>query len=450
MVGIVVVNYFGGDMTLDCLRSLLKLTWPVERLALALVDNGSSPGFLEEVGQRFPKVRIVETGANLGFGGACNRGFDALRDCEYIALLNNDAIPEPGWLEPLIEALQADPKRGAATPKVLLAGRFMTVRITAPATKVAGDGRHLGVQLCGARIAGTVISEEIQLVRGFWGWEHDATTVGGSFAWSGETPSENFSTGSAIALLPVPDGLSEPTVELRLASGVGPKTAEVDVLGATSTVQVGVQPAWTQVDTGEGFVEVINNVGTMLQQDFAVVDRGYLEPDEGQFQEPVDVWGWSGAAVLLSRPFLDAVGEFDHRFFLYYEDADLSWRGRLAGWTYRYVPDSVVRHHRSATVGTRSPMAVHLAARNRLVMLTKVAPWEVAFGAVRTSFSELFKTLGRDIVFRIVRLRRPVATHVLALFRVQAAFLRLLPAALTGRRAIGGDPGDLCPDEARS
>lgn len=435
MVGIIVVNYYGGDMTLECLESLEALTWPSDRLAVALVDNGSEPGYVEVVRQRFPRTRIVETGSNLGFGGACNRGFEVLRDCEYLALLNNDAIPEPGWLEPLVAALEEDPRRGAATPKVLLTGQYLTVALTAPTSRVMGDGRHLGVQLCGARIGGSVISEDIQLVRGFWGWEHDATTIGGTFAWSvGSTGADE---GLApTALLPVRKGSDNQTVELMLASGVGPKTAYISVLGARTRVQVGVQPTWLAVKTGKQSVEVINNVGTVLGDDFAVVDRGYLEPDEGQYQESVDVWGWSGAAVLLSRRFLQTVGDFDHRFFLYYEDADLSWRGSVAGWSYRYVPESVVRHHRSATVGIRAPMALHLAARNRLIMLTKVAPLPVVTTAIRLSIADLVAAFGRDVIFRMLRLRRPVTAHVLEILRVQAGYLRLLPATTRRRRTL--------------
>ena len=43
-IAVVVVNYNGGDLTLECLRSLLATKWPAPRLRVLLVDNASSDG----------------------------------------------------------------------------------------------------------------------------------------------------------------------------------------------------------------------------------------------------------------------------------------------------------------------------------------------------------------------------------------------------------------------
>lgn len=431
MVGIVVVNYFGGDLTLRCLESLEDLTWPVDRLAVALVDNGSKPGYLDGIRGRFPAVRVVEAGSNLGFGGACNRGFEVLHDCQYIALLNNDAVPEPDWLEPLVEVLEADPGVGAAIPKILLTGRFVSIELRSATVRPGGgDGRALGVQLCGARIDGEDISDRIQLVSGFWGWEHDAVTVGGSFTWS---------NGHGVARLPAGASGQLSTVELRLASGQGRTDADVSVGEGTSTVPVDVRPKWTTFEPGE-LIELVNSAGTFLHDDGSVADRGYLEVDGHSFDAPAEVFGWSGAAVVLPRRFLDEVGVFDEPLFLYYEDADLSWRGRLQGWTYRYEPRSVVRHQHSATVGDRSTLARHVAARNRLVMLTKCAPARMVRSAAANAIRQLATAAYRDLLRKPLALERPVFRHVVADGRVLAGYLALLPHALRGRRRARSSP----------
>jgi GT2 family glycosyltransferase len=431
MVGIVVVNYFGGDRTSGCLESLTKLTWPSERLVVCLVDNGSEPGWADGIRRSFPAVRVVEAHANLGFGGGCNLGIASVPECDHVALLNNDAVPDPGWLEPLVEALDADPRCGAATPKVLLEGTFVTLRIrSTSAAPGGGDRRPLGVQLCGISIDGLDVTEEVELVSGFWGWEHDATTVGGTFAWT---------DGDAIARVALPASSVDGEVAVRLASGEGPKTAHVSLadagIAAEVDVEVDIHPAWSTVGPSGPGTAVVNNAGTVLLPDGSTADRGYLQPDDGTFDEPCEVWGWSGAAVLLARRYLDDVGTFDARFFLYAEDADLAWRGRLRGWRYRYVPTSVVWHEHSATTGARSPLTRHLAARNRLVMLTKDAPRDLLLPALRDEVRELSRAVRRDVLVRLVRFRRPVLRHAVHRSRVLLGFARLAPHALRARRA---------------
>jgi GT2 family glycosyltransferase len=429
-VGIVVINYHAAELTLALLARLERLTWPRECLVVAVVDNGSEAGFDGEVRARFPDVRFVAAPSNLGVAGGANTGIRALLDCDLIALLNNDTAPEPGWLEPLVEKMQQT-AAGAVTPKVLLDGRFVRVGLQSPTTQPGGgDPRDLGVQLCGARVDGVDVSDRIELVRGFWGWEEDKTTVGGTFAWT---------TGDAVAHLPVDDGSSTPPlVELRLACGTGPTTVSVTVDRVPSPMAIGVRPEWCDIGAVPLLPEIVNNAGAVLLEDGGSADRGYLEPDDGRFDVPCEVFGFSAAAVLLSRAFLDDVGPLDERFFLYYEDTDLSWRGRLRGWTYWYEPASVVRHQHSATVGSRSSLARHLSARNRLLVLTKSAPQWLVRRAVGAELADLGRAIRRDVVGRLLLFRRPVTRHTASELRVLAGYVRLLPGALVDRRRIRG------------
>jgi GT2 family glycosyltransferase len=81
--------------------------------------------------------------------------------------------------------------------------------------------------------------------------------------------------------------------------------------------------------------DVINNVGIVLTSEGYGADRGYLERDHGQFENPEYVFAWSGGAVLFASSYLRDAGLFDEELFLYYEDVDLAWRGRERGWQYR-------------------------------------------------------------------------------------------------------------------
>ena len=137
-------------------------------------------------------------------------------------------------------------------------------------------------------------------------------------------------------------------------------------------------------------------------------DRGYDEPDRGQYDQPEDVWGWCGATVLLRRRYLDEVGRFDERLFMYCEDVDLSWRGAHAGWRYRYVPASVVHHeHRASSGGARTPLLDYLNRRNRLVVVSRHGGWRGAAVAWSRALGGIVVAVGTDVLRPLVGRRRP-------------------------------------------
>jgi GT2 family glycosyltransferase len=69
---------------------------------VVVVDNGSTDGTAEWLGERFPRVRVVRLDENLGFGRAVNRGVDEV-ETELLVLLNNDVLCPPEFLERLLE-----------------------------------------------------------------------------------------------------------------------------------------------------------------------------------------------------------------------------------------------------------------------------------------------------------------------------------------------------------
>lgn len=58
-----------------------------------------------------------------------------------------------------------------------------------------------------------------------------------------------------------------------------------------------------------------------------------------------DVDGLFGAAILIRKPALDAIGHFDERFFMYFEDVDLCRRAWEAGWRVTYAPVATFVHY---------------------------------------------------------------------------------------------------------
>ncbi len=84
----------------------------------------------------------------------------------------------------------------------------------------------------------------------------------------------------------------------------------------------------------------------------------------GEFATADWVFGACAGAALYRTAMLRALGGFDERFFLLYEDVDLSFRAQLMGFACRYVPAALVYHGASRSIGYDSPTAVYYGHRN--------------------------------------------------------------------------------------
>jgi GT2 family glycosyltransferase len=119
-VAVIVVNLNGGELVERTLESLARQTLPPARTIV--VDNGSHDGSPERIAARFPEVEVLPLGYNAGFAAANNIAVRRANDCAWVALLNPDAFPEPGWLEALLEAARQEPRWAALGSCLLLEG----------------------------------------------------------------------------------------------------------------------------------------------------------------------------------------------------------------------------------------------------------------------------------------------------------------------------------------
>ncbi|MFL5898108.1 MAG: glycosyltransferase family 2 protein [Solirubrobacterales bacterium] len=94
-------NFNGAARLAGVLRALADQTRPAE---VVLVDNGSEDDSIELARRELPDARVVELGENLGFGRAINRAVAEVPG-DPLILLNNDAVPEPRFVEALLEGL---------------------------------------------------------------------------------------------------------------------------------------------------------------------------------------------------------------------------------------------------------------------------------------------------------------------------------------------------------
>jgi GT2 family glycosyltransferase len=229
-VTVVVVNWNGKACLIQCLDALREQS--VQGMAVIVVDNGSVDGSVEAVKQQFPEVTLISLTENLGFSAANNLAIRNVQT-DYVALLNNDAIAHPLWLETLIDTMRRYPEAGFAASKMLY-------QDTPQIIDRAGDG---------------------------------------------------YTTAGAGSL------------------------------------------------RGRG-----QSADTFCRTEW--------------------IFGACAGAALYRMAMLEDIGLFDEDFFLLYEDVDLSFRAQLKGYKCRYVPDAVVYHQASRTIGHDSPTSVYYGHRN--------------------------------------------------------------------------------------
>ena len=121
--------------------------------------------------------------------------------------------------------------------------------------------------------------------------------------------------------------------------------------------------------------EVIDGAGDELNWRGGGRRRGHGERDRGQYENAEETFGPCGGAAMYRREALRAVGNFDESYHAYYEDIDWAFRAQLAGFRCRYVPEAVLYHRGSATLGRgmNDFNAYHLW-RNPLWLVVKCFP----------------------------------------------------------------------------
>lgn len=229
-IDVITVNWNGKDFISQCISSLNEQNY--KTLKTVIVDNGSTDGSADLFHKNDKAFQVISLPRNLGFAIANNI---ALRNTEsqYVALLNNDAIAHPLWIQTILNSLQRHPQAGFAASKMIFASDPDTIDRVGDAYTVAGTAMLRG--------------------RG--------------------QPAEAFSSLE-----------------------------------------------W--------------------------------------------IFGACAGAAIYRTDMLKDIGLFDEDFFLLYEDVDLSFRAQLKGYKCLYVPDAIVYHKGSASIGHDSPTSVYYSHRN--------------------------------------------------------------------------------------
>ena len=101
-----------------------------------MVDNGSQDGSVGAIAGRFPEVKVIETGENLGYAGGNNVGIKHVLngDAEFIVLLNNDTKVDPKFVSHLVSAALVHTDAAFSAPR----------SISIPSPERSGSRAELG------------------------------------------------------------------------------------------------------------------------------------------------------------------------------------------------------------------------------------------------------------------------------------------------------------------
>jgi len=419
-VRVVVLNWNSAWLTARCLRSLDATDYPSDRCEVVVVDNGSIDGSRERLIHDVPGLRLVANGTNLGFAEGCNRamrdlGGDGPNQVDAVALVNNDAVVEAGWLRPLVETMWSADDIGAVCPKILLETPFRDVHLrplTSDAdvvmSRVTVDGLDVTRRILADGLAvqthPTLPLEMVRRVR-----------------------------TDAVIRVPVDERGGDVTVEVEFVDPgdgvvVSDEGREVVAQGSGAVTVTLAVPAKGEVR--------INSLGTDLTPWCEGLENSFGELD-GADPTVHDVLGWSGGGVLLRAELLRTVGVFDPRFFAYYEDTDLAWRSRRAGWRTVCDPRSVLHHLHGGSAGATARPFFFLNYRNWLLTALRNGSPRQLLRAFRNAAHLSLPYVRRNVIGRARRGWRPDWTITAAWARVGAGLWALAPSVLAGRFGRG-------------
>jgi GT2 family glycosyltransferase len=189
---------------------------------------------------------------------------------------------------------------------------------------------------------------------------------------------------------------------------------------------------------------MLDGTGMTISRSRRVRERGQLEVDRRQYDMDTDVFGVSATAAAYRMSALERIKfaeaeYFDEDFFTYWEDLDLSWRLRLAGYTCAYMPDAVIYHSRFAGQSKHGFHKPCDFARHTRSLPTRVVCWDWR--------NHLFAIIKNDFGWSLLRDIPFIVTRELLLFcylmvieprviRAIPEFVKLLPRILKKREII--------------
>jgi GT2 family glycosyltransferase len=180
---------------------------------------------------------------------------------------------------------------------------------------------------------------------------------------------------------------------------------------------------------------IVASAGIRVRRDWLALDLWAGMRAAELPTDPQPIMGASGGAALYRRALLEDIGLMEPNFFNYLEDVDLAWRALLRGWRSVVVPQARARHVYSATAGQGSPFKQRLLGRNRLRVIARCLPADLAARCLPAILT--YDLLA--IAYAIVTRKPAIASGRMAALRDLPQLLRERHSIQSGRRASASE-----------
>ncbi|MBY0022423.1 glycosyltransferase family 2 protein [Paenibacillus polymyxa] len=345
-ISIVIVNYNGKKYIKNLFDSLSKMDSTGLTYEIVFVDNNSTDDSIqfltESYREVFPNLKILETKKNLGFAGGNNYGVKH-SEGEYVVFLNNDTAVEKNWLLEMYTFFSAQENIGIAASKLIFFHDFIKVQVKTQDKIIISSN---------VQINDVYQKVDVKFTKNLLYMDNELTCF-----------------GHTVFYLPLIHGVSEYSIDLQIIKEHD-QTTDFIIIGENS------YSLHEKIILDEDFISnnkvtLIQNAGSGVDEGFNGFDQGFCEEDQGQYDKAREIDSCCGAAMMIRRDLFIEVGGFDSKFFMYYEDTDLSYRVKKKGLQLLFCPTALVRHVHTGSSQEWSPFFVFHVYRNKLLFISK-------------------------------------------------------------------------------
>ncbi len=345
-VSIILVNYNGKKYIDQLFASIVKIKHEDFTFEVVFEDNHSdddSVTYLRNSGYADKcHLKIVESEQNLGFAGGNNLGIKNAEG-KYVILLNNDTAVDENWLSEIYHFIVQNPEYGMVNSKLVFFYDFIKMTFTTK-DKVIIKRK--------IRINGIEYMIDNKFCRNALCYEKEVVCFG--------------HTEISIPLL---EQVRDYTIDIIVKEFDEGATIDFSEHQSMAASKMRIKLDREFIRTRQ--YTLIQNAGSGINENYDGYDIGFCEPDGEKFNQPYEINNGCGASIIMLKEDFEQCGGFDERFFMYYEDTDLSYRIKKLGKKIMYCPTSVVRHIHTGSSTEWSPFFVYHVYRNKLLFIKK-------------------------------------------------------------------------------